>query len=127
MNKYCRKKGHTSDQCWEKGGGKEGQAPEWWKKLAKNKKASVNVAEEKEAAKDEPDDYAMLASTISDDKTALTCTSDFHSEAHAASNKSGIIINSGASHHFSPDCLKSLNYQEFVDHEPIKAADGHTF
>ena len=51
MNKYCGKKGHTSDQCWDKGGGKEGQAPKWWKKLAKNKKASVNVAEEKRNCK----------------------------------------------------------------------------
>jgi len=31
-NKNCGKRGHTSDQCYEKGGGKEGQAPDWWKK-----------------------------------------------------------------------------------------------
>jgi hypothetical protein len=59
--------------------------------------------------------------------TALTCTSDFHSEAHAASNQSGIIIDSGASHHFSPDRSKFLNYKEFINHEPIRGADGRTF
>ena len=42
----CGWKGHTGDQCWEKGGGKEGQAPNLWKKK-KGKKASANVAEEK--------------------------------------------------------------------------------
>ena len=106
----CGRRGHTSDQCYEKGGGKEGQAPEWWNKMKKAKanKVSANAAESKTAEKDEPDNFAMLASTTSDDLTALTCTSDFHAEAHAASNHSGIIINSGASCHFSPDRSKSL-------------------
>ena len=27
----CRKTGHYIVDCWEKGGGKEGQAPKWWK------------------------------------------------------------------------------------------------
>ena len=53
--------------------------------------------------------------------------SDFCSEAHTASNQSRIIIDSGASHHFSPDHSKFLNYEEFVNHEPIKAADRCTF
>jgi hypothetical protein len=122
----CGRRGHTKDQCWEKGGGKEGQAPDWWKKKAKDKKASANSAENETKEKDEPDDYAMLA-TIPDDEAAITCTSDFHSEAHTVSNKSRIIIDSGASRHFSPDRSKFLNYEEFVNQEPIRAADGRTF
>ena len=122
----CGRKGHTKDQCWEKGGGKEGQAPDWWKKKTKGK-TSANVAENKSAEKDEPEDFAMLASTFPDDDTALTCTSDFQFEAHAASNQCGIIIDSGASRHFSPNHSKFLNYQEFINHEPIRAADGRTF
>ena len=77
-------------------------------KKAKANKVSANAAESKTAEKDKPDNFAMLTSTTSDDLTALTCTSDFHAEAHAASNHSGIIINSGASCHFSPDRSKSL-------------------
>lgn len=71
----------------------------------------------------------MLAFTSPslDSKTALVCTSDFCSEAHAASNQSRIIIDSGASRHFSPDHAKFLNYMEFASNEPIRAADGHTF
>jgi hypothetical protein len=122
----ANRKGHTIEQCWAKGGGKEGQAPEWWNKTSKGKKASANVAENKTAEKDEPD-FAMLATIFPDDETALTCTSDFHSEAHAASNHHGIIIDSGASRHFSPDRSKFLNYQEFINQEPIRAADGRTF
>ena len=29
----CGKKGHYVKDCWEKGGGKEGQAPAWFKQL----------------------------------------------------------------------------------------------
>ena len=71
----------------------------------------------------------MLAFTIPipNNQTALVCTSDFRDEAHAASNQSGIIIDSGASRHFSPDRPKFLNFKEFVNKEPIRAADGCTF
>ena len=63
----CGRRGHTKDQCWEKGGGKEGQAPKWWNKSSKGKKASANVAENKAEEKNEPEDYAMIASIVSDD------------------------------------------------------------
>ena len=116
--KNCDKTRHTSDQCWEKGGGKEVQAPDWWKKIVKSKKAKANIAEDNTAEKDKPNDYAMLTTFITEsyDNSALTCTSDFCSEAHAASNQSGIIIDSGVSRHFSPDHAKFLNYKEFVNH-----------
>ena len=127
---FCGCRGHTTEQCWEKGGGREGQAPDWWKKLNKGKKSSVNVAETESSNKeDEPENYAMLAfiSPSLDSKSALVCTSDFRSEALAASEHSGIIIDSGASRHFSPDRAKFLNYVEFASNEPIRAADGRTF
>jgi hypothetical protein len=34
----CSSKGHSNETCWEKGGGAEGKAPDWWKEL-KAKKA----------------------------------------------------------------------------------------
>ena len=122
----CGRKGHTKDQCWEKGGGKEGQAPEWWKKKKANK-PSANAVENKNPEKDEPENYAMAAFILPDDPKALVCTSDFRSEAHAISNHSGSIIDSGASRHFSPERSKFLNYEEFINSEPIPAADGRTF
>ena len=89
----------------------------------------MNVAEDKPAEKDKPEDYAMLATPFLDEHMALTCTSDFQSDDHVllASNQSGIIIDSGASCHFSPDRSKFQNYKEFTSQEPIRAADGHTF
>jgi hypothetical protein len=125
-NSNCGRRGHTKDQCWEKGGGKEGQAPEWWKKI-KGNKVSANVAENKSAERDDPENYAMLVFDVPEEPTALVCTSDFHSEAHSTSNDIGSILDSGASRHFSPDRPKFLNYQELINPEPIRAADGRTF
>ena len=122
-NSNCKRKGHTKDQCWAKGGGKEGQAPEWWKKSGGS--ASANVAEN-ESEDDESENFAMFAYTTPDDPMALICTSDFQSEAHTASRSNGTILDSGASRHFSPDHLRFLNYQE-IKPEPIRAADGRTF
>ena len=126
-NTNCGRTGHTIDQCWEEGGGKAGQAPDWWKKKTKGKKASANVAEGKSSEKDEPENYAMAAFILPDDPEALVCTSDFRSEAHAIPNHSESIVDSGASRHFSPDRSKFVNYEEFINSEPIRAADGRTF
>src|ERR1700678_160214 len=123
----CGRTGHTIDQCWEEGGGKAGQAPDWWKKKTKGKKASANVAEGKSSEKDEPENYAMAAFILPTDPEALVCTSDFRSEAHAIPNHSESIIDSGASRHFSPERSKFINYEEFITSEPIRAADGRTF
>ena len=69
----------------------------------------------------------MAAFNLPDDPNALVCTSDFRSEAHAIPNYSESIIDSGASRHFSPDQSKFLNYEKFINSEPIRAADGRTF
>jgi hypothetical protein len=125
-NTNCGGHGHTKDQCWEKGGGKEGQAPDWWLKRIKGKQASASVAEDTPKS-NEPENYAMLSYHVPDDPTALVCTSDFCSEAHATSNHTGTILDSGASCHFSPDCPQFRNYEEHLSPEPIRAADGQTF
>ncbi|KAF8804227.1 hypothetical protein BYT27DRAFT_7107843, partial [Phlegmacium glaucopus] len=127
----CKKKGHTDDNCFEKGGGKEHEAPDWWKEKKKKSQAtkgkSANVVNEKSnIVDDESDNYAMLTYNLPDNSTALVCTSDFQHEAHAASKSNGLILNTGASSHFSPERSRFLNYKE-IDPEPVKAADGHSF
>ena len=92
----------------------------------KEKSANANVTE-KIPENDNSENFAMLTYNVPDDPTALVCSSDFHSEAYAALNSAGTILDSNASHHFSPDRLRFLNYQELVNPEPIKAADGQTF
>jgi len=62
--------------------------------------------------------------------TTPYCTSDFqeeHAHAHATSSPAGgVIIDCGASNHFSPERSKLLNFRE-INPEPIRAADRHTF
>ena len=36
----CKKKGHTEDNCFAKGGGKADQAPDWWKERQEKAKAN---------------------------------------------------------------------------------------
>ena len=59
--------------------------------------------------------------------TALTCTSDFEDDAKAEALISGftggIVVDTGASHHFTSERSKLSNYIE-TDSMPIKAANG---
>ena len=123
-NSNCGRHGHTKEQCWQKGGGQEGKAPDWWQ--TQEKTASTNVAEKK-SENDDTDNFAMLTYNVPYDPTALVCSSDFHYKALAVANPTGAILDSSASRHFSPDRSKFLNYQELVTPEPIRAADGRTF
>ena len=71
----CGADGHTKEHCWEKGGGEEGKAPDWWKSKAKGKKgekkkgsSGANVAEKPED--DSSENYAFLATRSTDDEEA---------------------------------------------------------
>ena len=64
--------------------------------------------------------------TYRNEPTTLSITSDFTAEANAPYKSNEVILDSGASQHFSPNCSKLINYTE-INPEPIKAADGHTF
>jgi GAG-pre-integrase domain len=111
----------------------EGKAPDWWvekEKDAKGKKPkkdeSANTTKKASQSNDESDNYAMLGYTLPKNSSALICTSDFKHEALIVDKLNGTILNCGASSHFTPECLKLLNYWE-INPEPICSANGHTF
>ena len=94
----CKKKGHTKENCFAKGGGKDSEAPEWWKKKFRKDESKGTAAN---AADKEDESVAFLAYT---ENVVLAVTSDFQKEALATSiPKHGTIINCGASSHFSPE------------------------
>ncbi|KIJ09318.1 hypothetical protein PAXINDRAFT_38852, partial [Paxillus involutus ATCC 200175] len=101
----CECVGHMKDNCWQKGGGKEGQG------LHQKKKAkSVNTAMLS------PDtDYVFLMSTL----TKVTNTLVVPPE------RCGAIINSGALSHFCPNREKFTNFTA-IHPKPIRIADSHT-
>ena len=103
----CERKGHTAENCFAKGGGKEGQAP-WQNKGKKIETATVVSAKDEE-----------------EEMFAFTCTSDYTDVAVTtpiAKSTFGTCIDSGASNNYSPDRTKFSNYQE-IDRD-ITTADG---
>ena len=103
-----------------------------WLGLKKNKSGKSKEGKEKTSnaadklSDDELENLTMLTFTTPDNPSTLCCTSDFRYEAHSASYNNGIILDCGASNHFTPERSKLLNYEE-INPEPVWAADGHTF
>ena len=95
-NPNCNKNGHMIENCFTKGGGKEKEAPEWFKKLAARQAAaaSAHIAEK---GQDDDENYAMLTYDKPEDPTTLIVTSNFKAEAHTISTDHGIILDTGAS------------------------------
>jgi hypothetical protein len=124
----CNRPSHSIENCWRKGGGKEGQAPEWYKE--KTGKASLATANSATTSNEE--ENVVLLSCFDDDDVedvALAVTSDFEDEAKAlsiTSEERPIIIDCGASRHFSSDRERFVNFVEIVP-SPVRAADGRTF
>jgi len=110
-NPNCERIGHTTDQCYQKGGGKEGQGP--WQKAAKAAKAA----------------NATTASASSAEVNyALTCTTDVLLPAvanPATSQSATILVDSGASTHFCPDRSKFTSFVH--DDTIVTTAEGRTF
>jgi len=134
-NPNCKMKGHTTENCFTKGGGKEHQAPEWWKqkqeaKAKETKKESTNAAAES-SSKHKNHAYIVVGPTDfvphnEDPSAALVITSGHNHEAFGVSPSTDLIVDCGASSHFSPDKSKFINF-EAISPEPIHTADGHTF
>jgi len=132
----CKRKGHIKETCFAKGGGKEHDVPDLWKeKLAKEKKEPEKSANMASKDSKQDDNYALLTipaedashtEDAEDANFALVVTSGHDHQAHAIASSVGVIINCGASSHFSPDRSKFLDYED-IDPEPIKAADGRSF
>jgi hypothetical protein len=105
-NPNCLRVGHLARDCYQKGGGKEGQAP-WDKKKDSTSKANI-------ASMDDADENVALVITVSlDDETALVISP----------KSPPIIIDCGASRHFSSDRGRFLSFTEIAP-QPIKSADG---
>ena len=103
----CKRKGHVDQDCYAKGGGKEGQAP-WQNKGKQKETAAIATTED---AKDE--------------LFAFTCTSDFVDIAAISPHSKtmlGTCVDSGASNNYSPDQNKFSNYKEI--NRDITTANG---
>jgi hypothetical protein len=95
-NPNCGKTGHTTENCWAKSRGKEGQGP----CQKKSKKGEKKVDE-------------SVAVAEGEELFSFTCTSDYVVVANTLQipkAKFGACVNSSASHHYCPDHTKFSNY-----------------
>lgn len=109
----CKKSGHTKETCWAPGSDKEGQ----WLNLNQKKKSEEKGKEKKNES---------AAAAEAKEIFAFTCTSTFSSIAESLQipiSKCGSVINSDASSHFCPDCLKFVNYRP-LEGQKIWTANG---
>ena len=107
----CKKTNHATEDCFAKGGAKEGQAP-WQKKKDKANTASVAVP------KTEGEEYLTFTCLLSPSETAAP--------AETRTTPVDIIIDSGATTHFCPDKAMFVNFIP-THPRPITAADGRQF
>ena len=109
----CGKPGHTKEECWAKGGGKEGQGP-------REKKSKKEKPEKSESA-------VVAVDENNSEMFAFVCTSAYANVAEALKvpkSKLGTCVDSGASRDYCPDRKKFTNYR-LIDRD-ITTADGRT-
>jgi hypothetical protein len=104
----CKKTGHTKENCWNKGGGKEGQG---LRDRKKKDQAKANAASTEEA----DDEDVSLAVTYS--------PSELLKALSAMPATTIAIMDCGATQHFTPNRSDLLNFTE-IKPRPIWATNG---
>src|ERR1700719_1113303 len=105
----CKCTNHKTEDCFSKGGAKEGQAP-WQKKGDKANTAATSTPKQKD----------------SEDYLAFTCLRDCPTAAAASASVKRpheVILDSGATAHFCPDKSMFHTYSPTA-HKAVTAADG---
>jgi hypothetical protein len=114
----CKRKGHTKDQCWRKGGGAYGQGP---KQQGKEKKQQANQAEQEGG-----DAFGMAFNLIAKGEVSTTS-----SIANASSNKIPFtrydwLMDSGASIHIATERAMFKTYEPYKEALDIPGSQSVT-
>jgi hypothetical protein len=117
----CGKVGHTKAECWEEGGGMEGQRPERkgkFKGKGKGHGESANAANANKATKNapDPDNYAFSLIDDPPDETAAPATQK---------PQGGTMLDSAASSHLTGLKNELRNLKE--DERGVKGTNGKVF
>ena len=111
----CKKSGHIIENCWAKGGGKEGQAP-WQKKRKKAKPKKKKKGKAKANATEE------VTSSDEDDEPIAFTNFDCATLPQATE-----ILDTGVSSHMTPHLNLLQEYKNFLKARRLRAADKGTF
>jgi len=107
----------AKESCFAKGGGKEHQAPEWWKQKqeAKSKEPKKESANAAAGSSSKPENHAYITVGPTnffpldlDTPMAFIITSGTNHEAFGVSPSTDLIVDCGASSHFSPSLRLGL-------------------
>jgi hypothetical protein len=113
----CKKKGHTKEKCWAKGGGKEGQGPKQSQnKKSKKKKGREKVHTVNEASASSSDKDNDMVFTNS---PAIFLTKNDLEFTH--------ILDTGVSAHMAPHKNLLRSYKIFNTPKHISATNKGTF
>ncbi|EGO04778.1 hypothetical protein SERLA73DRAFT_68447 [Serpula lacrymans var. lacrymans S7.3] len=126
-NPNCTTKtGHTTEQCYAPGGGREGQ---WPKSKGKQKESQPKLQTTAPAPTNQIAANVVTNATASNDNKiyAFTVSAQSVDQAHRASHHEvqDAIIDCGATDYFCPDRSKFQSYP-IIDPVPINAAKGDT-
>ncbi|HEV7735942.1 MAG TPA: hypothetical protein VGO47_01030, partial [Chlamydiales bacterium] len=112
----CKRTGHIQERCWEKGGGAEGNAPDWWKKgmeIQKKRKEKAYIAESDDSGSEsaaifmEAEGGPILINENNVEVVSATW------EEPSINSEKPYNLDSAATSHCSP--VKT----DFTDYEPI--------
>src|ERR1700731_1458382 len=109
----CKRTNHNTEDCFAKGGPKEGQRPPW----AKNKQTEANAAATK-GKKQEMDEWVAFTCPSNPTEVAAKAT---HQCSHVTA-----FLDSGATAHFTPLREKLVNFRN-TSPRPVTATDGGEF
>ena len=125
----CDRNGHTIEKCWEKGGGSEGKAPDWWKSL-KERQRQGTKGKSKERA------HATITEVTDDDSgsetcgvlqdlplTKFQCSIDWSNLIASAEQSPPYFLDSGATSHCSPDLNDFSDYRH-ISPRTIRGING---
>ncbi|RXW13583.1 hypothetical protein EST38_g12271 [Candolleomyces aberdarensis] len=110
----CNFNGHSKERCFAEGGGRHNQALEWYKKKQAERLANANTASTANVLT-VTKNYSCAIECLPSITTpiALSATTDDYQ---------GIILDCGASDHFTPHCSLLTNFIEI--HEQTRVADN---
>lgn len=123
-NPNCGRTGHTKDKCFHKGGGMEGQYPEWWRKH----KSAANTSSTTPNATPDAPQANSAAVTPADNATNPRCLA-FTTLSQTQNNDHIVTYaDSGASRHFFVDRADFITYEPpSLNDAAGMTAEGRTF
>ncbi|RXW15910.1 hypothetical protein EST38_g9944, partial [Candolleomyces aberdarensis] len=110
----CNVNGHSKERCFAEGGGRHDQAPEWYKKKQAERLANANTAS-----------TANVSTITKNYSCAVECLPSITTPialSATTNDYQGIILDCGASDHFTPHRSLLTNFVEI--HEQTRVADN---